>query len=97
MIEELNFLGNQDDITKNDVDSIVDYLILLFKNAAAKSFGFTKLRGTGNIHSRSSTVDSKPWFNADCKTKRKRFHEFRHKYNLIAKFGRAIISSAIYI
>lgn len=83
LIEELNFLGNRDDITKNDVDSIVDYLILLFKNAAAKSFGFTKLRGTGNIHSRSSTVDSKPWFNADCKAKRKKFHESRHKYNLI--------------
>ena len=77
LIDKLDNLENDVEISDADLNSVVDDLTALFKNAAAKSFGFT------NSQRRESRANSKPWFNDECKAKRKQFHKSRKKYSFM--------------
>ena len=66
----LNNLMDNNCITADEVNTIVNSLGSLFMHSATSAFGISK--------NRHDSGKSKDWFNKECKTKRDAFHEVQH-------------------
>jgi hypothetical protein len=71
MIDELHVKQN---ILQSDIDIVVKNLCDLFSKSSSYVFG------TVNKKPRNRNSSNKPWYNANCKTKRKIFHRCRRIY-----------------
>ncbi|MEW8542876.1 MAG: reverse transcriptase family protein [Candidatus Thiodiazotropha sp.] len=63
------------DLSKSDIDLIVQDIENLFQNTCKETFGTQKNRQTNQKKAR------KPWFNSECRTARNTYHKVRRLYN----------------
>ena len=74
IIDELHVKQN---ISQSDIDIVVNNLCDLFSKSSSYVFGIV------NKKPRYINSSNKPWYNANCKTKRKNFHRCRRKYGYV--------------
>ncbi|MCG8112265.1 MAG: reverse transcriptase domain-containing protein [Candidatus Thiodiazotropha taylori] len=66
---------NNEDISKTDIDAVVNDISSLFIESSKSTFGY---RTTSTKNNR---YESKPWFNGECRRARNIYHKTRHMYN----------------